>query len=44
MKFYELLTLLKDTVILNLFSKRHINDYVICDIKRTGVANISFDI
>ena len=41
--FYDL-SLLKDTVILDLFSKMHKNDYAICDVKKTVVSNISYDI
>ena len=40
----DLLTLLKDIVILDLFSKMHKNDYVIGDLKMTVVSNISYDI
>ena len=44
MLLYDLLTLLKDTVILYLFSKMHKNDYVIGNLKTTVVSNISYDI
>ena len=44
MLLYDLLTFLKDTVILDLFSKMHKNDYVIGDLKTTEVSNISYDI
>ena len=44
MLIYDLLTLLKDTVILDLFSKMHKNDDVNGDIKTTVVSNISYDI
>ena len=45
MLLYDLLKLLKDTVILDLFSKMHKkNDLVFCDLKTKVVSNISYDI
>ena len=44
MLFHYILTLSKATVILDLFSKTHKNDYFLGDIKTTVVYNISYDI